>query len=178
MLRHELTLAFLAAVHLLVPAARATSAEPQAAFALSKGWVELGLKLDGRPVADAVIEVTDERGANFGTGETGADGQAVFPMPPGATFVVEIKSGGRSADPIRLYRNGDAIEPSRVLLSYGLRPCCRFKSRGDDAGPTEAIPSSPQTQAGMPWLPLTGAAALVGAALWIAMRRRPGVDHG
>jgi hypothetical protein len=109
---------------------RSGAAEPHAAFAVKDGWVECVLRRDGKPVPDAVIQIIDERGKNFATGDTDQQGQAVFPLAPGSSFIVEIKTKERSADPIRLFKIDGAIEPSRVLLSYGLRPCCRSKLPG------------------------------------------------
>lgn len=101
------------------------AAEPRATFALQAGWVDLSVRQDGKPVAGAVIRILDERGMKFAEGETGALGETAFPMPPGASCTVEIKTGERTADPIRLVETGGGVEPARVLLSYGLRPCCR-----------------------------------------------------
>ena len=128
---HRLSSAWLASLAALLaighsPACEA--AEPQAAFAFKDGWVEFAVRQDGQPVANALIQVIDERGTDFAQGETGEEGQAAFPLPRGSWFMVEIKTGNRSADPIRLYKMDEGIEPARVLLSYGLRPCCRFKS--------------------------------------------------
>jgi len=106
-------------------------AEPQASFALKKGWVEVTLRKNGKPLANAKVQVIDEAGKNFADGETGDDGQAAFPMPRGASFAVEIKAGEKTSDPIRLYKSDGGIAPARVLLSYGLRPCCRSKGRDD-----------------------------------------------
>lgn len=106
--------------------------EPQAAFTLNRsGWVEVALRQEGRPVANATIQIIDDQGGNFAEGETGEEGETAFPLPRGDFCVVEIKIGKRTADPIRLYKFDKRIEPARVLLSYGLRPCCRFKDRGE-----------------------------------------------
>lgn len=128
---------------LAVQAARAPAAEPQAAFALKNGWGTLVLRQDGQPLADAIVEITDERGVKFGQGETDTGGQAEFPVPGGSSFLVEIKAQGRAADPIRLYKLDGGIAPGRVLLSYGLRPCCRFKSPREVASGPAAPPAPP-----------------------------------
>lgn len=137
----------LAGLALLIAVVPCRAGEPQVAFVLKDGWVELVLRQDGRPLAEARMQVTDERGRNFAEGETGKEGEAGFPLPRGKSFIVEFKTGERMADPIRLARVDDEIQPARVLLSYGLRPCCRFKSRPDAVvEPTESdVPASPTT---------------------------------
>jgi hypothetical protein len=130
-------------------------AEPQVAFTLKKGWVEFAVRRDGKPVADALIHVIDERGNQFAEGETGPDGDAAFPAPPGASFIVEIKTGERTADPIRLFKTAGGVEPARVLLSYGLRPCCRSISRGEPlivGTPTEPGVAPEESTSVGPWL--------------------------
>src|SRR5581483_2280836 len=139
------SLARLGVLLLAIHAARAAAAEPQAVFVLKNGWVTLALQQDGRPLADAVVEITDERGTKFGEGQTGQDGRAEFPAPRGTSFLVEVKSQGRAADPIRLYKLDAGVAPGRVLLSYGLRPCCRFKAPRDVARGT-AAPAPPPVQ--------------------------------
>lgn len=110
-----------------------TAAEPRVAFSVKDGWVELVMKQDGKPVADAVVLIHDDRGQSFGEGQTDENGEATFPQPRGESFVVEIKSGSEMADPVRLLNVDSGVEPSRVLLSYGLRACCRFKDEGGEA---------------------------------------------
>jgi hypothetical protein len=150
--------------------------EPQAAFTLKNGWVELALRKDGRPVANAAIQIIDEHGLNFGDGETGDEGRAAFPLPPGASFVVEIKAGDRTADPIRLFKCDAGVEPARVLLSYGLRPCCRSIKPAAEAT-SVAIPNetpSAANEEAMPWhfiVPVF-AGVSVAAAVTLMVRRR------
>jgi hypothetical protein len=103
------------------------SAEAQATFALKAGWVECSVRQDGKPVGGASLQILDERGVRFAEGETGPNGGTTFPFPAGSSCVVAIKTGKRSADPIRLLRTDCGVEPRRVLLSYGLQPCCRSK---------------------------------------------------
>jgi hypothetical protein len=108
------------------------ASEMHALFSFKDGWVEFSLRKDGRPFANATIQIIDEKGVKFGEGETGEEGETSFPLPSGSSFVVEIKAGQRTADPIRLFKSESGVEPARVLLSYGLRPCCRsIRSRGD-----------------------------------------------
>jgi hypothetical protein len=151
-------------------------AEPQATFSLKDGWVEFALRKDGRPVANATILIMDERGVKFGEGETGEEGQAAFPLPRGSSFVVEIKAGDRTADPIRLFKSEAGIEPARVLLSYGLRPCCRsIKSRGEAMIVGEQIETPPvPNEDPPPWHLLAPALAgvlIAGVVLSVLWRR-------
>jgi hypothetical protein len=101
--------------------------EPRVTFALNAGWVDCSVRHDGKPLAGAIIQILDERGVKFAEGETGPGGETAFPMPAGSSCIVEIKTGERTADPIRLIKTDSGVEPARVLLSYGLRPCCRSK---------------------------------------------------
>lgn len=103
----------------------AHASEARVTFALNAGWVDVSVRHDGKPVGSAHIQILDERGVKFAEGETGAGGETAFPMPPGAYCIVEIKTGDKTADPIRLLKTERGVEPARVLLSYGLRPCCR-----------------------------------------------------
>jgi hypothetical protein len=149
-LRQSIWLSF-ASLVLLGTTIRADHAEARVKFAIKDGWVELLLQKDGAPVADALVKVIDEKGRDAATGETGDDGQAAFPMPAGSSLVVEIKIGDRLADPIRLYRTKAGVEPERVLLSYGLRPCCRGRAKSDPVivGSATAPPDVPEEPS--PW---------------------------
>ena len=117
-------LALLAVTNLALPS---RAGEPQVTFALKAGWVDCSVRQDGKPVDGAVIQILDERGVKFAEGETGPGGETAFPMPTGSSCIVEIKTGEWTADPIRLLKTDGGVEPARVLLSYGLRPCCRSK---------------------------------------------------
>ena len=141
-------------------AAHLDAAEPQVAFTLKKGWVEFAVRREGKPVADALIQVLDERGNQFAEGETGPEGEASFPLPAGSFFTVEIKTGARTADPIRLFKTVEGVEPARVLLSYGLRPCCRSRPPYEPILCGNAL-EGPGDEPMWPWL----AAALVGLSI-------------
>lgn len=117
----------MALIAVLGPAGSIWAGEPQVTFALKAGWVDCSVRQDGKPIGGAVIQIQDERGAKFAEGETGPGGETAFPVPAGSSCIVEIKTGERTADPIRLIKTGGRVEPARVLLSYGLRPCCRSK---------------------------------------------------
>jgi len=123
----------------------ARAAEPQIAFVVKEGWVDFTLKQDAEPVSDAQVKIFDQNGHKFAEGETGTDGHGTFPMPTGDLFIAEIQIGERTADPIRICRYGEGVEPDRVLLTFGLRPCCtaelRRKSRKlNDAGTPSETP--------------------------------------
>jgi hypothetical protein len=147
--------------------------EPRAAFTAKNGWVDLALQQDGKPVADAVVQIIDEKGTPFGEGETGATGQASFPMPRGASFLVEIKADGRTSDPIRLHVSDARIEPARVLLSYGLRPCCRFKTTNEE--PPPVIPPTAPAESSLTnrivWGVGLAGVTLAAAAYFVQKRR-------
>src|SRR5438876_731644 len=75
--------------------------EPEATFVAKGKWVALILTRDNQPVADAQVRVFTASGNQYAEGETGPQGRGEFPMPPGSMFMVEIRSGGRTADQIR-----------------------------------------------------------------------------
>lgn len=143
-------------VVMLLAASRGT-AEPHVGFVLKNGWVECTLHQEGKPISDAVIHVIDDGGKNFAEGQTGDDGQGAFPLPRGTWFTVEIKTGERTADPIRLFKLNGNVEPARVLLSYGLRPCCRLKAPRDTPTVDAAVfaPPEPRDTPPLWWLLLT-----------------------
>jgi len=149
--------------------------EPCATFALKNGRVEFALHKNGRPVANATIQIIDEKGAKFGDGDTGAEGQTAFPLPPGSSFVVEIKAGERTADPIRLFKSTTGVEPARVLLSYGLRPCCRsIKSARSTvvvANETEAPAAEEHSTFGRLWAPAVVGVLVFAIGMFLLWRR-------
>jgi hypothetical protein len=155
---------------------RCHATEPQADFVLKNGWVEFTLRQDGRPVAHATIQILNEQGKVYAEVEDIDEGRTSFPLPPGASFVVEIKAGDRTADPIRIFKNGSSVEPARVLLSYGLRPCCRsIKPQGDAiivGDPTDA-PSAAAEEA-IPWhflVPVFAGLSISAAVIFMMWRR-------
>ena len=123
----------------LVLASPAYASEPVVAFVANGGFLELALKQDGKPI-EAIVELRDEKGVPS-LGETYM-GEALIPLPAGDSFIIELKTGERTADPIRLYRTPTGVEPSRVQLSYGLRPCCRSKLQREPiiAGAPDPMP--------------------------------------
>jgi hypothetical protein len=158
--------------------AASPAAEPEVAFGVKDGWVEMTLTRDDRPVPDARIKVFDHQGGTFADGETGPDGRGEFPLPPGDSFRVEIVVEGRTADPIPLTRVDDHVVPGRVLLSFGLSPCCKVPKRGRASGPEP--PGSAPVSPGPGGLPVWGQAVcgvaftLAGIAiLWLGRRGRP-----
>ena len=154
---------------------RCRASAPHATFAVKDGFVEVTLRQDGKPVANATIEITKQNGMKFGESVVD-DGLASFFLPPGDSFVVEIKAGDRTADPIRLFKVESSVEPARVLLSYGLRPCCRsIKPANNEkmVGTEIEVPSTTMAES-MPWPILVPgvASVLAAAAFWSLFRRR------
>jgi peroxiredoxin len=118
--------------------------EPDVSFQVKDGWVEFAVQQDGQPCSDVSIHVIDERGMSFARGETGGEGQGVFPLPPGPSFIIELKTGARTADLVCLRKIGDRLEPARLLLSYGLLPCCKSPVRETATKTSVEDASSPQ----------------------------------
>ncbi len=151
--------------------------EPQVTFALKAGWVEFSARQDGKPIDGAILVILDERGGKIAEGETGPSGETAFPMPTGgASCIVEIKTGARTADPIRLVKTEAGVEPARVLLSYGLRPCCRSKvTRPDPIVAGYPIETPNETEnSDQPWrwpAIMLLVSILVGAVVWWFNRR-------
>jgi hypothetical protein len=150
--------------------------EPQATFALKNGWVEVTLRKDGRPVANATIEITNQNGRNDGGGETDDEGFAAFPLPPGHSFIVEIKAGDRTADPIRLFKSdAGGVEPACVLLSYGLRPCCRsIKPPSQTLTADEPAETPPAIEEPTSWhlvVPMCAGFSIAAVAMFMICRR-------
>lgn len=140
------------------------ASEPQVSFAVKQGWLDFLVEQDGAPLSDVRVQSYDSQGNRFAEGETGAKGRGNFPLPAGNRFLVELKIGERHADPIWLTRVGDNVVPNEVLLSFGLRPCCRASA----LRPSEAtLPSESLS----PWFPLVSLAVLllVGIKLGLAI---------
>ncbi len=107
----------------------ATALEPQVAFKVRKGFVELQLQKEGHPVPNAAITVRDHLGVIFAEGETGAKGEGSFPLPKSPSFSLEFRVEGRLSQPITLTLVGGEVVPIEVLLNFELRACCRIPSR-------------------------------------------------
>jgi hypothetical protein len=107
----------------------ATALEPQVAFKVRKGFVELQLQKEGHPVPNAAITVRDHLGGIFAEGETGAKGEGSFPLPKSPSFSLEFRVEGRLSQPITLTLVGGEVVPMEVLLNFELRACCRIPSR-------------------------------------------------
>lgn len=143
------------------------AAEPQISFAVKNRWVKFTLTHDDQPVTNGMVRVLDGGGNSFAEGETGDNGQGEFPLPPGRLFRVEIKIGNRTADLIPITSiAGNRVIPDRVLLSFGLAPCCRMVSRGVLEGPRTPVSSLPEPAQEKEilspvWLPATGAVFLL-----------------
>lgn len=168
--------AFVGAI-LLVVAVPALASEPVVVFNSNGGFLELTLKHEGKAI-EAIVELRDEKGVPI-LGET-ENGEATIPLPAGDSFIVELKIGERTADPIRLYRTATGVEPSRVLLSYGLRPCCRSKLKREPIIAGAPDPQPEIDDAGW-WDWRLGLAALVGVLLASVVALRlafSGSNHG
>ena len=174
--RIRLAAAVFLTVVLLAPAP-AHADDAQVAFNVKDGWVEMTLTRDAEPIPDVRIKVFDHRGGKFAEGETGPLGRGEFPLPPGDSLMIEFTVGDRTADPIRLSKVDDRVVPTRVLLSYGLSPCCKVPKRVLDASPGDSgSESAAPTPGSLPvWVQVAGsvAFALVGLTLlWISRPRR------
>ena len=119
--------------------------EPQVAFVVKDGWVEFTLAQDDKPVPDAQVRVFTTNGHKFADGETGPGGRGLFPLPRGHFFLVEIKIGDRTADPILLTPIDNHVVPTNVLLSFGLAPCCKVPSRGMFGSEVQDAPTTSPT---------------------------------
>jgi hypothetical protein len=141
--------------------------EPQISFVVKNRWVKFTLTHDETPVTNGMVRVFDGFGNTFAEGETGANGQGEFPLPSGHQFKVEIKIGERTADLIPVTSiGGNRVVPNRVLLSFGLAPCCRIVSRGVVEKQTATVlsphePSDKKEIGSNLWIPAIGALILL-----------------
>lgn len=107
----------------------AAALEPQVAFKVRKGFLELELQKEGKPVPNAAITVRDNLGGIFAEGETGPKGEGSFPLPKSPSFSLEFRVDGRLSQPVTLTMVGGEVVPMEVLLNFELRACCRIPSR-------------------------------------------------
>lgn len=107
----------------------AAALEPQVAFKVRMGFVELELQKEGKPVPNAAITVRDHLGGIFAEGETGPKGEGSFPLPKSPSFSLEFRVDGRLSQPVTLTMVGGEVVPMEVLLNFELRACCRIPSR-------------------------------------------------
>ncbi len=147
--------------------------EPHVTFKVEDGWIALTLRKQGQPIADADLRIIDERGGAFASGQTGVSGESTFPMPPGKSFLVEVKIGERISDPIRIYQKGAEVEPSRVLLSFGLKPCCRNVYAKQSAEGSTTNDSIQLDDTSSPWIFVFAQLLLASAAVgvWLVLFR-------
>lgn len=151
----------------LISSLPTNAAEPQISFAVKNRWVQFTLTHDDKPVTNGMVRVFDGFGNTFAEGETGTNGQGEFPLPSGHQFRVEIKIGDRAADPIPVTSiGGNRVVPNRVLLSFGLAPCCRIVSRGVVEKQTTTVlsphePSDKKEIGSNLWIPAIGALILL-----------------
>lgn len=141
--------------------------EPHITIGVKDGWAEFTVLQDGKPCPDVSVHVIDQQGKSFARGEAGPEGEGVFPLPGGPYFVVEVKTGARTADPIWLRRTGNTVEPERLLLSYGLLPCCRSPVRSSPKNTADLQSPSPTAESA-DWLVRTGSSVALLLAFVLA----------
>jgi hypothetical protein len=107
-------------------AAPVWASEPVVAFRVEEGWVRFAVTRDDQPVRDVTLRVVDRPGAPFVEGEADEQGVGSFPAPASADCVVTFTLAGQEADPmlIQFADKKSRVEPERVLLTFGRRPCC------------------------------------------------------
>jgi len=132
----------------LLPSLPLRAEEPEVSLAVKSGWLHFAVATrNGEPVKDAPVFVYDAKGQKIAEGDSGDDGKGEFPLPGGGRAIVEFKIGKRMADPILLKYDAKAIFPERVLLSFGLRPCCRsVAGKGEAKASDPAVVVTPKTR--------------------------------
>lgn len=119
---------------------------PRVSFTLKKGWVTCRVTREDRPVTDANLKIIDGNGQAFADGDVNDEGVSEFPLPRTDSVYVMIQIADKSTDMIRLFREGEGVFPSEVLLTFGLTPCCRPPTRTESVAETnEAIASVERT---------------------------------
>lgn len=137
----------------------ADAAEPQVEFEVKSDRVAFAVTRDEQPVAAAKVRVFDGI-LVYAEAESGPDGRGECPMPPGEFFRVDIQIGDRTADRILLRKIDDHVFPSRVLLTFGLAPCCRVPSRGWAAWSQRVPASDAQADSTPSWWVVAGGAGI------------------
>jgi hypothetical protein len=164
-----------------IPAAAAArpTAGPQAHFALQDGFfVQVRVSQAGKPVVGARVRAFDQAETVVGEGETGEEGQGAFGKPPGDVCWVGITIDGKECDLIPLRLHGGRAEPSRVLLTFGTRPCCRAvraRPRPPAARPvedSERLESPPPPRPAALWPALAGGLCLAAGGSLLVWSRR------
>jgi hypothetical protein len=164
--------AFAQAPHSPPPTLHSSLREPQIAFQVKGKWLSLTVTQAGQPLPDVGVEVFSATAQKFAAGETDDAGQGQFPLPPGPYCHLEVRVGVRVADTIKLQLLGDRVLPGAVLLSFGLKPCCRVPSRGSTWANATQASSGPT---GLPLLArglLSGGFVLVGVLLVVVAGRQ------
>ncbi|NBO91085.1 MAG: hypothetical protein EBV06_02025 [Planctomycetia bacterium] len=96
---------------------------PTASFTFEDGFVIARVTKDGRPAGVCQIKVYNGTSSPpLVEGET-EGGVGTFPLG-GKAGLVGITIDGKECDLIPLQVTGKEISPSRVLLTFGSRPCC------------------------------------------------------
>ena len=160
----------------LLAGSSVSAGEPQATFALTKGWLEIRVEQDGVGVEDARVRVIDFAGQKLGEGECD-EGKGSFPLPPRAGYMVGITIPGKKkeADIIVLRSDGKTITPARVSLSFS-KPCCRVVLSGQpETAPETLEAESPRLEKpSIAWIMLgVSGACMVAAGMMLMFFRRP-----
>ena len=162
---------------LLLGGSSLPAAEPQATFALVDGFLEIGVQQDGVGVKDVRVRVLDLAAEPVADGECDEQGRGTLGLSNDSTFLVGITVPGKKkeADLITLRREGKAIVPARVLLSFS-KPCCRvvFSSapETDHSAHIAETPDPPKSSAA--WIMLGGSGVcMLAAGMMLLVFRRP-----
>jgi hypothetical protein len=146
-------------------------AKPEVSFSAEGGFVTLRLEGPAGPIADAIIKAYDHVEFVFAEGETDEAGIGTFPAPAGGVCRIGITIKGKECDLIPLHVRPDAVDPPRVQLTFGTRPCCRFavKRSARDWSPLDDEPGPPPDRTAL--LFATGGAFVgVAAAMFLIIR--------
>lgn len=160
----------------LVGCGLSVASEPDVVFTVKDGWLSFVVTHDEKPVPNAQIQVYDHQGTKFAEGDSDAQGRGEFPLPPGPHFVMEFRVEQRTSDPITVTKlPGDQLAPARVLLSFGLAPCCRVPARVPSELDEWEAAQERRAQAWRTWGRVGGAGLLAAIGVVLIVRsRRPG----
>ena len=163
------------AILLLFAGSSLRAAEPQAAFTLVKGELEIRVEQDGVGVKDASVRVIDFAGQTLAEGECDEEGRGSFPLPARSAYMVGVTIPGKKkeSDIIILRSDGKAITPARVLLSFS-KPCCRvvFSSQAaTEPTPEAESPRSERTSIAWIMLGVSGVCMVTAGMMLMFFRR-------
>lgn len=147
----------------------ALAAGPTAEFRFEDGFIVAKVMKEGRPAGTCLIRVyTGGTSPPLVEGET-EDGVGTFPLG-GSSGLVGITIDRKECDLIPLSVKDGEVSPSRVLLTFGTRPCCVAAKKDEKSAPT-AAPARP-----LPYLfygVLGGSVMLAVATVVLMMRGGP-----